>query len=91
MLLGIARISGETAPLLFTAMKFASFDNAVEQVWMAGDGKTFKKKAEALATPPWCQFRCRCWPRGSEWKTICAAPRPAPRMQRSRCLQVSIR
>ena len=30
-------------------MKFASFDNAVEQVWMAGDGKTFKKKAEALA------------------------------------------
>ena len=30
-------------------MKFASFDTAVEQVWMAGDGKTFKKKAEALA------------------------------------------
>ena len=30
-------------------MKFASFDNVVEQVWMAGDGKTFKKKAEALA------------------------------------------
>ncbi len=30
-------------------IKFASFDNAVEQVWMAGDGKTFKKKAEALA------------------------------------------
>ena len=30
-------------------MKFASYDNAVEQVWMAGDGKTFKKKAEALA------------------------------------------
>jgi len=30
-------------------MKFATFDNAVEQVWMAGDGKTFKKKAEALA------------------------------------------
>ena len=30
-------------------MKFASFDNAVEQVWIAGDGKTFKKKAEALA------------------------------------------
>ena len=30
-------------------MKFASFDNAVEQVWLAGDGKTFKKKAEALA------------------------------------------
>jgi hypothetical protein len=29
--------------------KFASFDNAVEQVWIAGDGKTFKKKAEALA------------------------------------------
>lgn len=30
-------------------MTFASFDTAVEQVWMAGDGKTFKKKAEALA------------------------------------------
>jgi hypothetical protein len=30
-------------------MKFASFDSAVEQVWIAGDGKTFKKKAEALA------------------------------------------
>ena len=30
-------------------MKFASFDAAVEQVWIAGDGKTFKKKAEALA------------------------------------------
>jgi hypothetical protein len=30
-------------------MKFASFDTAVEQVWIAADGKTFKKKAEALA------------------------------------------
>ncbi|MGA8172896.1 MAG: hypothetical protein WB816_18985 [Methylocystis sp.] len=28
---------------------FASFDNAVEQVWIAGDGKTFRKKADALA------------------------------------------
>jgi hypothetical protein len=30
-------------------MKFTGFDNAVEQVWLAGDGKTFKKKAEAMA------------------------------------------
>ncbi len=30
-------------------MKFMAYDNAVEQVWIATDGKTFKKKAEALA------------------------------------------